>query len=54
VFRHTDGWEISSELIRHAERTEWIVSFDQPGRYQFFCSEYSHLDRGMVGFILVE
>lgn len=54
IYRHTDGAEIASELIRPGTVTEWTVTFDQPGRYHFFCTEYSHMDRGMVGYAIVE
>ncbi|MFN0070235.1 MAG: cupredoxin domain-containing protein [Chloroflexota bacterium] len=54
VFRHTDGVELASDLIRPETQTEWSLVFEQPGRYQFWCSEYSHMDRGMVGYITVE
>lgn len=54
VVVHVSGQEIPSPDIRPGQVTEWEIQIDQPGRYEVFCNEYRHLEKGMVAILVVE
>lgn len=49
-----EGAEQASPEVRPGDVVEWDVQIERPGRYQFWCGEYRHLEKGMVGTLLVE
>jgi plastocyanin len=49
-----DGVERVSPEVRPGDVVAWDVPIEQTGRYLFWCGEYRHLEKGMVGTLLVE
>ena len=49
-----DGVEWASPAVRPGDVGEWEIQIERPGRYQFWCGEYRHLEKGMVGTLVVE
>jgi hypothetical protein len=54
IRRHTltvlvHGEELSSPEVRAGDAAEWLLHIDQPGRYELWCNEYRHLEKGMGG-----
>jgi plastocyanin len=48
-----DGVELTSPEARPGDIVEWELQIDRPGRYQFWCGEYRHLEKGMAGTLIV-
>ena len=49
-----DGQELASPHLRPGEVTEWQIQIDRPGRYEVWCNEYVHLEKGMAAELVVE
>ena len=59
IRRHTltvlvDGAEHLSPEVRPGDAAEWLLHIDQPGRYELWCNEYRHLEKGMGGALIVK
>lgn len=59
IRRHTlvllvDGVERASPEVRPGDVVDWEPQVERPGRYQFWCGEYRHLEKGMVGTLVAE
>ncbi len=46
-----DGVEHGPRIVLPGETTLWDAPVSQPGRYEFWCSEYRHLEKGMGGVL---
>jgi plastocyanin len=58
IRRHTltvlvGGVEHSSPEVRPGDAAEWLLHIHQPGRYELWCNEYRHLEKGMGGALFV-
>lgn len=58
IRRHTltalvHGVEHLSPEVRAGDAAEWQLQIDQPGRYELWCNEYRHLEKGMAGALFV-
>ncbi len=49
-----DGVELESPHVRPGNTVVWDVPLDRAGTYLFWCNEYRHLEKGMVGTVAVE
>jgi len=49
-----DGVEIESPHVRPGETVVWELPIARAGTYAFWCNEYRHLEKGMVGTLAVE
>jgi plastocyanin len=49
-----EGVELASPDARPGDVVEWQVQIERPGRYEFGCGEYRHLEKGMAGTLVVE
>jgi len=49
-----DGVEVSSPDVRGGDAADWLLGPLPPGRYQYWCGEYRHLEKGMAGAFVVE
>jgi plastocyanin len=49
-----DGVEHPSPDARPGDVVEWDLAIERPGQYLFWCGEYRHLEKGMVGALTVE
>jgi plastocyanin len=49
-----DGKELESPGVRPGDSVEWEAVVERSGRYTFWCSEYRHLEKGMVGTLIVQ
>jgi plastocyanin len=57
IRRHTltvliDGVEHVSPEVRPGAAAEWQLTFPRPGRYELWCNEYRHLEKGMGGALV--
>jgi plastocyanin len=48
-----NGTVMESETLGASTAGVWEIMLDQPGTYDFWCSEGNHRERGMVGKITV-
>jgi len=48
-----DGKEIESPEVRPGDTVVWEAPVLRPGRYLFWCGEYRHLEKGMIGTFVV-
>jgi hypothetical protein len=58
IRRHTltvlvHGVEHSSPDVRPGDAADWVLHIDEPGRYELWCNEYRHLEKGMGGALFV-
>lgn len=54
IRRHTltvliDGVELVSPEVRPGDAADWSLTLPRPGRYDLWCNEYRHLEKGMGG-----
>ena len=49
-----DGVEVESPHVRPGETVVWELPIARAGTYAFWCNEYRHLEKGMVGTLAVE
>jgi uncharacterized cupredoxin-like copper-binding protein len=49
-----DAVDHASQEVRPGDTVEWAIEIDSPGRFQFWCGEYHHLEKGMSGTLIVE
>ncbi len=49
-----DGVERASPEVRPGDTVEWALEPLASGRYLYWCGEYRHLEKGMVGALVVE
>jgi plastocyanin len=49
-----DGVERASPELWPGDVVDWEEQIERPGRYQFWCGEYRHLEKGMVGTLIVD
>jgi uncharacterized cupredoxin-like copper-binding protein len=49
----TPTGDLESPIVPPGESLEWVVSIDQAGIYEYWCSVPYHRDRGMVGRLIV-
>jgi plastocyanin len=58
IRRHTltvfiDGVEHISPEVRPGDAAEWLLHISTPGRYDLWCNEYRHLEKGMGSTLVV-
>lgn len=58
IRRHTltvfiDGAEHVSPEVRPGDAADWLLQIERPGRYDLWCSEYRHLEKGMGATLVV-
>ena len=58
IRRHTltiliDGVEHVSPEVRAGDAADWLLQIERPGRYDLWCNEYRHLEKGMGATLVV-